>query len=217
VNVPSRQGAIKIVVADDQPIVRAGLRMLLDGESDFEVVAETADIEATAHQIRELEADVVVVDAHMPGKLTIAAIPELVAASPTTAIVVLTRQDDAAVARAALQAGARGYVLKHSAGVELIDAVRAVVAGETYLNPALGARMAAAPTTGPLTLGGLTRREIEVLKLIALGHTNAEIAQHLYLSVRTVESHRAHIQQKLRLTTRAELVRFALDNRLIDS
>jgi len=191
--------------------------MLLDGESDFEVVAETADIEATARAIQALAADVVVLDSHMPGKLTVAAIPDLVSASPKTAIVVLTRQDDAAVARAALLAGARGYVLKHSAGVELIDAVRAVVTGEIYLNPSLGARMAAESVTGPLALGGLTRRETEVLKLIALGHTNAEIAQQLYLSVRTVESHRAHIQQKLRLSTRAELVRFALDNRLIDS
>ena len=160
--------------------------MLLDGESDFEVVAETADIEATARAIQALAADVVVLDSHMPGKLTVAAIPDLVSASPKTAIVVLTRQDDAAVARAALLAGARGYVLKHSAGVELIDAVRAVVTGEIYLNPSLGARMAAESVTGPLALGGLTRRETEVLKLIALGHTNAEIAQQLYLSVRTV-------------------------------
>jgi len=189
--------------------------MLLERESDFEVVAETADIASTTQSLGTLRAHAVVLDAHIPGELGVAAIPQLVEASPETAIIILTMQDDTAVAREALRAGARGYVLKHSAGIELIDAVRAAVSGETYLNPILGARMAAEPLGPPQPPGGLTAREMGVLKLIALGHTNAEIAQQLYLSVRTVESHRAHIQQKLRLSTRAQLVRYALDHDLI--
>jgi two-component system, NarL family, response regulator NreC len=190
--------------------------MLLEGETGFEVVAETADIASTVQALGTYEVDALVVDTHIPGELGISAVPELVAASPRTAVVILTMQDDPAVVRDALRAGARGYVLKHSAGIELIDAVRAAVAGETYLNPILGARMAAAPLTGGRGLDGLTQRETEVLRLIALGHTNTEIAHRLYLSVRTVESHRAHIQQKLRLSTRADLVRYALDHDLID-
>jgi two-component system response regulator NreC len=190
--------------------------MLLEGEADFEVVGETLDVASTAHSIVALHANVVVLDAHIPGELGMAAIPRLVEACPRTAIVVLTRQDDVATAREALRAGARGYVLKHSAGIELIEAVRTAVGGDTYLNPVLGARMAAEPPPAPRQPGDLTDRETEVLRLIALGHTNAEIAQMLYLSVRTVESHRSHIQQKLRLSTRAELVRYALDHDLVD-
>jgi two-component system response regulator NreC len=216
VSTPSRAGAIRIVIADDQPIVRAGLRMLLEGESDFEVVGETLDLEATTQTLRTLRPDALVLDTNVPGTFTVATIPDLVLACPSTAIVVLTMQDDAATARDALRAGAHAYVLKHSAGIELIDAVRAAVAGETYLNPILGARMAAEPEPTERPSGGLSERETEVLKLIALGHTNAEIAQQLYLSVRTVESHRSHIQQKLRLSTRAELVRYALDHDLVD-
>jgi two-component system response regulator NreC len=190
--------------------------MLLEGEPGFEVVAETADIASTVSALRARHVDALVIDTHIPGQLGIAAVPELVAASPRTAVVVLTMQDDPAVVRDALRAGARGYVLKHSAGIELIDAVRAAVSGETYLNPLLGARMAAGPSPTDRQLDGLTERETEVLRLIALGHTNTEIAHKLYLSVRTVESHRAHIQQKLRLSTRADLVRYALDHDLID-
>jgi len=191
--------------------------MLLDGEADFEVIAETADIDSTARCLLAEKPDALVLDANMPGELGVAAIPRLSEASLTTAIVVLTMQDDLEVAREALRAGARGYVLKYSAGVELIEAIRAAVCGETYINPALGARLAAEPPKPGWQPGGLTAREIEVLKLIALGHTNAEIARQLYLSIRTVETHRAHIHQKLRLSTRAELVRYALDNGLIDS
>jgi two-component system response regulator NreC len=129
-------------------------------------------------------------------------------------VVVLTMQNDPAFAREALQAGARGYVLKEAADAELVHAVRAAAEGGTYLNPELGARLAATPPpSGPPD--DLTERELEILRLIALGHTNAEIGKQLYLSVRTVESHRAHIQRKTRRTTRAELVRYALDHELI--
>ena len=138
-----REGATRLVIADDQPIVRAGLRMLLEGEPGFEVVAETADIPSTVSALSSQQVDALVIDTHIPGELGVGAVPELVQASPSTAVVVLTMQDDPAVVREALRAGARAYVLKHSAGIELIDAVRAAVAGDTYLNPILGARMAA--------------------------------------------------------------------------
>jgi two-component system response regulator NreC len=152
----------------------------------------------------------------MPGGSSLEAIPKIAETSPDTVVVVLTMQEDPAFARAALQAGARGYVLKQAAGTELVQAIQAAAGGGTWLNPELGARMAAAPLTPTGPPGDLTEREVEVLRLIALGHTNNEIAQQLHLSVRTVETHRAHIQQKLGLSTRAELVRYALDNELIE-
>jgi two-component system response regulator NreC len=124
-------------------------------------------------------------------------------------------QDEPAYAREALGAGVLGYVLKEAADAELVEAIKRAAAGDTYLNPRLGARVAAAPPPGPPD--GLSEREVEVLRMIALGHTNAEIGQELYLSVRTVETHRAHIQQKLRLGSRAELVRYALEHNLISS
>ena len=159
---------------------------------------------------------VLVLDLNMPGGSSLDAIPDVADASPNTSVVVLTMQEDPAFAREALQAGARGYVLKQSAGTELVQAIRAAATGGTWLNPELGARMAATPDLPSGPPGDLTERELDVLRLIALGHTNNEIAAQLFLSVRTVETHRAHIQQKLGLSTRAELVRYALDNDLID-
>ena len=144
---------------------------------------------------------VLVLDLNMPGGSSLEAIPTIAETSPDTSVVVLTMQEDPAFAREALQAGARGYVLKQAAGTELVQAIRAAAGGGTWLNPELGARMAAAPLTPAGPPGDLTEREIEVLRLIALGHTNNEIAEQLYLSVRTVETHRAHIQQKLGLST----------------
>ena len=206
---------ITIVLADDHPVVRTGLRMLLENESDIEVVAEAGDVDAAQRYVLGHKPTVLVLDLNMPGGSSLDAIPDVADASPDTSVVVLTMQEDPAFAREALQAGARGYVLKQSAGTELVQAIRAAATGGTWLNPELGARMAATPaSSGPP--GDLTERELDVLRLIALGHTNNEIAAQLYLSVRTVETHRAHIQQKLGLSTRAELVRYALDNDLID-
>jgi two-component system response regulator NreC len=201
--------AIRIVVADDHAVVRSGLRLLLEAEEDFSVVAVAGDVDGADRMVRAHCADVLVLDLNMPGRPTLPAIPDL---ASSTAVVVLTMQNDPAFAREALQAGARGYVLKEAADGELVDAVRAAADGRTYLNPQLGARLAAAPPapTGPPD--GLTDREIEILRLIALGHTNSEIGRQLFLSVRTVESHRAHIQQKTRRTSRSELVRYALDH-----
>jgi two-component system response regulator NreC len=208
---------IRLLLADDHAVVRSGLRMLLDAEDDLEVVAEAGDMEAVKRYVRGHKPDVLVLDLNMPGEPSLPAIPGLREELPDTQIVVLTMQKDPAFAREALRSGAVGYVLKEAADDELVQAVRLAADGKTYLNPQLGARVAAAPpeSTGPPD--DLTDREVDVLRLIALGHTNAEIGKQLYLSVRTVESHRAHIQQKLRRTSRAELVRYALDHGLVDT
>jgi len=208
-------GTIRVVIADDHAVVRRGLRQVLDAEDGFEVVAEASDLEGARRYVRGHHPDVLVLDLNMPHGSSLEGIPEIRAECPGTQIVVLTMQDEPAYARHALGAGALGYVLKESAESELVEAIRRAAAGDTYLNPRLGARLAAEPPTG--VPDGLSEREVEVLRMIALGHTNSEIAEQLYLSVRTVETHRSHIQQKLRLGTRAELVRYALDHRLLDT
>jgi two-component system response regulator NreC len=210
------EATIRIVLADDHAVVRRGLELLLDAEPGFEVVAAVGDVEAAIRTTRGYKPDVLVLDLNMPGGSSLDAIPEILKASPTTSIAVLTMQNEPAFARQALGAGALAYVLKEAADDELVTAVRRTAAGETYLNPQLGARMAAEPPTAPGPPDDLSEREVEVLRMIALGHTNAEIAAQLYLSIRTVESHRAHIQQKLRRSSRADLVRYALDHGLVE-
>ena len=207
-------GATTIVLADDHTVVRNALRLLLDAEPGFEVVAEAGDVDTAVRYVRGHKPTVLILDLNMPGRSSLDAVPDIRAASPQTEIVVLTMQNEPAFARRALQAGVRGYVVKEAADAELVQAVRSAAAGDTYLQPALGARLAAGD-------GGdgdeLSEREHDVLRLIALGHTNAEVAEQLYISIRTVESHRAHIQQKLSLSTRAELVRYALERGLIET
>ncbi|HUB76791.1 MAG TPA: response regulator transcription factor [Solirubrobacteraceae bacterium] len=207
--------SIRIVIADDHAVVRSGLRLLLEAEEGFSVVAEAGDVESARRYVRGHHPRVLVLDLNMPGGSSLEAIPLIREESPETQVVVLTMQEEPAFARQALGAGAAGYVLKEAADGELVEAVRRAAAGETYLNPALGARIAREPPPGPPD--DLSEREVEVLRLIALGHTNAEIATQLYLSVRTVETHRAHIQQKLRVSTRAELVRYALQRGLVSA
>jgi two-component system response regulator NreC len=202
---------IRIVLADDHIVVRRGLELLLGAEEGLEVVATVGDVEAAIRAARGHKPDVLVLDLNMPGGSGVEAIPRIVEASPATRVAVLTMSNDPALARQALGAGARAYVLKEAAVDELVEAVRRVASGGTYLNPQLGARIATEPPA-PRPPDGLSVREVEVLRMIALGHTNAEIADQLYLSTRTVESHRARIQQKLRLTSRAAVVRYALDN-----
>jgi two-component system response regulator NreC len=209
--------AVKVVIADDHAVVRSGLRMLLDAEADFNVVAEAGDVESARRYSRAHRPHVLILDLNMPGEPSLPAIPEIREELPGTQIVVLTMQNDPAFAREALRTGAVGYVLKEAADTELVQAVRLAAEGRTYLNPELGARVASEPNTMDGPPDDLTEREVEVLRLIALGHTNAEIGKQLYLSVRTVESHRAHIQQKLRRTSRAELVRYALEHGLIET
>jgi two-component system, NarL family, response regulator NreC len=208
---------IKIVLADDHAVVRKGLRLLLDGEDGFEVVAEAGTADDAMRYVRAHRPAVLVLDLNMPGELTsLDAIPDVEAAGDGTRVVVLTMQEDPEFARRALGSGAAGYVLKEAADDELVEAVRRAAAGDTYLNPRLGAALAAAPPKQAGPPDDLTEREVDILRLIALGHTNVEIGEQLFLSVRTVESHRAHIQQKLRRSSRAELVRYALDHGLLD-
>jgi two-component system response regulator NreC len=206
---------IGIVLADDHAVVRSGLRLLLDSEPDFEVLAEAADVAAARRYVRGHHPRVLVLDLNMPGGSSLQAIPEIRAESPDTQIVVLTMQGEPAFAREALGAGALGYVLKEAADEELVEAVHRAAVGEGYLNPRLGARIAS--ELPPAPPDDLSEREVDVLRLIALGHTNAEIAEQLYLSVRTVETHRSHIQHKLRLSTRAELVHYAIERGLIST
>jgi two-component system response regulator NreC len=206
---------ITIVIADDHQVVRAGLRLLLEAEEGFRVIAEAGDVPTTERRVTAYHPRVLILDLNMPGESSLPAIPRLRQVAPDTQIVVLTMQSDPAFAREALRAGALGYVLKEAADGELVQAVRSAAAGRTYLNPELGARLAAEPSSPDGPPDDLSSREIEVLGLIALGHTNSEIASRLYLSVRTVESHRAHIQQKTGRTTRADLVAYAREHNLL--
>jgi two-component system response regulator NreC len=206
---------VTLVLADDHAVVRSGLRLLLEAEPGHAVVAEAATAEDALRCVRAHRPSVLVLDLNMPGRPSLEVIPEIREATPKTGVVVLTMQEDPAFAREALRAGALGYVLKESADEELLTAVRLAAQGETYLNPGLGARLAAEPPpAGPPD--DLTEREVEVLRLIALGHTNTAIAGRLYLSVRTIESHRAHIQQKVRRSSRADLVQYALEHGFVD-
>jgi two-component system response regulator NreC len=207
---------LKIVIADDHAVVRRGLRLLLDAEDGFEVVAEAGDVDDALRYTRAHRPNVLVLDLNMPGqRSSLELIPELAESVPDTRVVVLTMQEDPEFAREALSAGAAAYVLKEAADTELVEAIHRAAAGDTYLNPRLGALLAAAPPKDAGPPDDLTAREVEILRLIALGHTNAEIGETLFLSVRTVETHRAHIQQKLRRSSRAELVAYALERGLL--
>jgi two-component system response regulator NreC len=203
---------VTLVLADDHAVVRSGLRLLLEAEPGHVVLAEAGTAEDALHLVRAHRPSVLVLDLKMPGRPSLDVIPEIRDGAPETAIVVLTMQEDPAFARDALRAGALGYVLKEAADEELLQAVRLAAEGKTYLNPGIGARLAAEPPVPD----GLTEREVEVLRLIALGNTNLEIAKELYLSVRTIETHRAHIQHKLGRTSRAELVAYALVHGFVD-
>ncbi len=206
---------IRVVTADDHALVRRGLRLVLDAEDGFDVLAEASDLDGARRYLRGHHPDVLVLDLNLPGGSSLGAICELRAEFPDTQIVVLTMEGEPRYAREALSSGALGYVLKEAAESELVEAVRRAAAGDTYLNPRLGARVAAdAPPGAP---DGLSKREVEVLRMIALGHTNAEVAEQLCLSERTVETHRAHIPQKLRRDSRTDLVRYALEHKLIET
>jgi two-component system response regulator NreC len=193
--------------------VRSGLRLLLENEPDLEVVAEAGDAESARRYVRGHHPAVLVLDLNMPGGSALETIPDIREESPATQIVVLTAHREPALAREALSAGALGYVLKDAANDELVEAVRSAAVGESFIDRRLGALLASEPSASGLD--GLSEREVGVLALIALGHTNTKIAEQLYLSVRTVETHRSHIQRKLAISTRAELVSYALERGLI--
>lgn len=206
---------VRIVLADHHQVVRRGLRLLLEDQRDIEVVAEADDLEGALRYVRGHHPAVLVLELGMPGVAPLDWIAPLRRQAPETQVVILTDRGDPELAREALCAGALAYVLKEADESELIEAVRRAAVGKSFLNPQLGARLAAGE---PLTQhDDLTEREVDVLRRIARGHTNAEVAEQLSISVRTVETHRQHIQRKLRLSTRAELVQYAIDHRLMPS
>jgi two-component system response regulator NreC len=209
---------VRILIVDDHAVVRSGLRLLLDAEKDFETVAEAGTARDAVFEARKHKPDVILMDVVLPDRSGIEATHDVLKEAPEARVLVLSMQDDPSYVREAFSAGASGYVLKEAADAELVTALRQVASGEPYVHPALGARMAAAEAEAVARAEAdpLSDREREVLRLLALGHTNQEIAQMLFISVRTAETHRAHIMQKLRLTTRAELVRYALAQGLLE-
>ena len=203
--------AIRVLICDDHAVVRTALRLLLDAQSDIEVVAEAADADEAVEQARRLLPDVVVLDLAMPERSGLDAIPELLEAAPRSRILVLSMQDDPTYVRRSFALGVSGYLPKEAADVELVEAVHEVAAGRRYVDPSIGASLAVvAVDPDPPANDALSERERSVLQLLALGHTNQEIGAMLAISVRTVETHRAHILRKLGLETRAELVRYAI-------
>ena len=209
---------IRVILVDDHAVVRSGLRRVLEAGSDIEVVGEASNVRDAVFEVRAQKPDVIVMDVVMPGTSGIEGTPLVLHEAPDAKVLVLSMQDDPRYVREAFAQGASGYVLKEAADTEVVEAVRQVAGGQQYLHPALGARLleSEARLRDEEASDPLSEREREVLRLLALGHTNQEIAKLLYISVRTAESHRAHIMQKLRLGTRAELVRYALAHGLLE-
>jgi two-component system response regulator NreC len=211
--------SIRVLIVDDHAVVRAGLAMLVNAEEDLEAVGEAGSARDAIFGARSTKPDVVLLDVMMPDQSGIEVIPQLLKERPEAKVLVLSMQDDPRYVREAFEAGASGYVLKEAADAEVVGAIRDVAGGGRYVHPELGARLISAQTAERRRAeqDPLSDREREVLRLLALGHTNQEIAQELFISVRTAETHRAHIMQKLRLSSRAELVRYALAEGLLDS
>jgi two-component system response regulator NreC len=209
--------AVRILIVDDHAVVRAGLSMLVNAEQDLETVGEAGSAREAIFEARTTKPDVVLMDVMMPEQSGLEAVPQLLHEHPETKVLVLSMQDDPRYVREAFEVGASGYVLKEAADAELVAAIREVAGGGRYVHPELGARLIAAESEERRRAeeNPLSDREREVLRLLALGHTNQEIAKQLFISVRTAETHRAHIMQKLRLSSRAELVRYALDQGLM--
>src|SRR6059058_5590313 len=210
--------SVRVLIVDDHAVFRAGLRMLIDAEDDLEAVGEAGNARDAVFQARALKPDVVLMDVVMPDQSGLDVVPTLLHERPETKVLVLSMQDDPQYVRQAFAAGASGYVLKEAADTEVVSAIREVARGGRYVHPTLGARLveADAEERKRAESDPLSEREREVLRLLALGHTNQEIARMLYISVRTAETHRAHIMQKLRISTRAELVRYALTHGLLE-
>ena len=209
----TEQRPIRLVLADDHASVRRSLRLLLGSESDVAVIAEASDLSSAVRELRGSSPNVLLLDLHMRGAPGIETIRRLRAQAPETEIVVVTMEQSPVFAQQALEAGAMAYVLKDRADTELAEAVRSAARGLEYVSPQIAARLDALRRA--VGGDGLTTRELEVLRLLALGHTSAEIATKLQLSRRTVETHRARILRKLGVSTRAELVAYALPRRLI--
>jgi two-component system, NarL family, response regulator NreC len=209
---------IRVLIVDDHAVVRTGIRLLLAQEPDIEPVGEAGTGREAIFQARTLKPDVLLMDVMMPDQTGLEVLPTIVHEQPNAKVLLLSMQDDPRYVREAFAAGATGYVLKEAADTEVVSAIREVARGGRYVSPELGARLLAAETEAEKRAAEdpLSEREGEVLRLLALGHTNQEIAKQLYISVRTAETHRAHIMQKLRLQSRAELVRYAIDHKLLE-
>ncbi len=209
---------IRVLIVDDHPVVRSGLRKVLESEADIEVVGEAGDARHAVFETRAQKPDVILMDVVMPGKSGIEAIPDVLHDAPDAKVLILSMQDDPNYVRQAFAAGAAGYVLKEAADTDVVAAVREVAGGGQYVHPALGALIVAAEAEERerAEQDPLSDRERDVLRLLGLGHTNQEISEKLFISVRTAETHRAHIMEKLRLGSRAELVRYALERGLLE-
>lgn len=203
--------AIRVLIAEDHETVRHGLRLLIDAQEDMQVVAEAPDGQVALQRARALLPDIVILDLSMPTMNGLSAARAMKEISPGTAIVALTRHDDEAYVQELLAVGASGYVLKQSPSSELLRAVRAAAMGHQYLDSALAARaQEAVGLRGPRTKSGISERESEVLRLMAIGHTNKEIAAKLKLSVKTVEVHKANAARKLGLHGRIDFIKYAV-------
>ena len=211
-------GNIRVLVVDDHAVVRSGLRMLIDAEPDLETVGEAGDVRGAIFEARASNPDLILLDVTMPGESGLEGIPKLLHEHPEMKILILSMQDDPRYVREAFAAGARGYVLKEAVDAEVVTAIREVAGGGRYVHPELGARLVAADADAAREAeeDPLSDREREVLRLLALGYTNQEIAKQLFISVRTAETHRAHVMQKLRLASRADLVRYAIARGLLE-
>jgi two-component system, NarL family, response regulator NreC len=210
--------SVRVLIVDDHAVFRAGLKLLIDAEDGLEAVGEAGSARDAIFQARALEPDVVLLDIVMPDQSGLDAMPTLLHERPEMKMLILSMQDDPQYIRQAFAAGASGYILKEAADTEVVAAIRQVADGSSYVHPAVGAKLVAAETAEARRAqeDPLSDREHEVLRLLALGHTNQEIAAELYISVRTAETHRAHIMQKLRLSSRAELVRYALEQGVLE-
>jgi DNA-binding NarL/FixJ family response regulator len=201
----------RVLLVDDHAVVRSGIRLVLDGADGIGVVGEAGTEERAVVLARTHQPDVVVLDVLLPGKGGIALIPEVLEVSPGSRVLMLSSSAEPGTVEKALAAGATGYSVKRATDTDLVAAVQTVAAGSPYVHPELGAALAA----GRRPAGPLSPRELDVLRLIALGHTNHEIASELFISTRTTEMHRASIMRKLQFQTRAQLVNYALANGLI--
>jgi two-component system response regulator NreC len=203
----------RIFLADDHKIVREGLTLLINNEPDMEVVGEADNAGTTVALLERLRPDVVVMDISMRGRNGLKATKRLASLSPTTSILTLTRHREDAYVLPLLAAGTKGYVLKQSSSAELLRAIRAVVAGQTYLDPAVTGQALVAASWRDMPAGhevSLSRREQEVLRLIALGLLNKEVAARLNISIKTAEAHKANAMAKLGMTSRADIVNYAV-------
>ena len=212
---------IRVLLADDHAVLRAGLRLLLTGQNEFEVVAEASTGSEALSLAEKLQPDLILLDLSMPGLGGMDVLPTIRKMVPSTKILILTMHDDPQYLRQALKHGASGYVLKKAADAELISAIRAVMRGEMYVHPSMTRVLLedilpeAKSSSAEFTWASLSEREQEVLKMVALGHTSAEIADQFSLSAKTVETYRARGMEKLGLRTRAALVKFVLQEGLM--